>query len=415
MEEFKEKNSCKKKRLVWDDKRNCTGCGACSYRCARQAIVMHPDEEGFLYPYIDVNKCTDCGLCQKICPQTSGNKYLNTNASLYGGVVKENKILMDSSSGGAFSAICQLFNEDAIVYGCMYDGQMKVVHDCAPNTSAISKFRKSKYLQSDIRGIYSEIKQQLDNGETVIFSGTSCQVAGLYAYLNGKPNNLLTIDLVCHGVPSQKVFDSYLASLSKQFGQRITIYSFREKSYFWGDWEIGVKFGNGSKTRYRAWGEDCYMTGFLRGLFYRPACYCCKYANKEIHRPADFTIGDFWGCAKINNEFHEKKGCSLIIANSTKAKNLIPSLSEYMLLSPVDADTAIKENHNLIEPTKWNVQRPEFFQMLQRGIDFDEIIKTIYKGKARSHSQKVRVIMTKLLPWLVKSRRKKIMQERKNR
>ncbi len=416
MEQFQEKAKNSHLKMVWKDKSHCTGCAACAIKCSHKAITMLQDEEGFFYPCIDSDKCVDCGLCQKICPQTNTDKFLNTEEpQFYGGVISENELLMKSSSGGAFSAICNLLDKGSVVCGCTYDNGLKVIHQCAANTyEDTAKFRKSKYVQSDVRKVYKEIKEHLGYGKKVLFTGTACQVVGLYAYLGGKPDKLYTVDLICHGVPSQYVFDKYIDSLSRKSGIAVTRYSFREKSYFWGDWEIGIKYGNEQKSKYKAWGQDYYMSGFLRGLFYRPACYECKYANRNVWRPADFTIGDFWGCAEINPSFHEKKGCSLLIANSRKAKDLIPQLSKYMLLSEVNAETAIRENHNLIEPTKHNKQRSDFFRLLQEH-DFETAIRILYKGKSRSHSQTLRVIITKLFPWLVMKRRKKIIDERNNR
>lgn len=414
MEQSKEKNKKNSISFVWDNKQDCTGCSACAFKCAHHAITMKADEEGFIYPFVDAKLCTDCGLCRTICPQAdNGDKFLNKGkSSFYGGKVKDERLLLSSSSGGAFSAICSIFDENSIICGCTYGDKMKVVHCCLPNTEQIKEFRKSKYLQSDIGDCFVQIKNYLSMGKTVLFVGTSCQVAGLYAYLGNKPQGLITVDLICHGVPSQMVFDKYLNSLKRRTKTDITYYSFREKKYFWDDWEIGVRYGSKNKTWYRAWGQDCFMTGFLKGLFYRPVCYNCKYANSNIWRPADFTIGDFWGCSKVRADFHEKKGCSLIIANSALAKGLIKSLNGIMILEQVDAKIAIEENHNLVEPTKENKQRADFFKMIQTE-DFETVIRKLYKGKARSHSQKVRVVLTKLLPWLVMQRRKRIIVERK--
>lgn len=399
--------------LVWNEKQDCTGCSACAFKCAHHAITMKVDEEGFMYPFVDANLCTDCGLCRAICPQgKNGDKFLNKEGAVYyGGRVKNDLLLLKSSSGGAFSAICNIFDENVIICGCTYDENLKVMHDCIANTEEIKRFRKSKYLQSDVRDCFVQIKKHLLEGKTVLFFGTACQVAGLYAYLGGKPQGLYTIDLICHGVPSQMIFDKYIDSLRKKTKTSITHYSFREKSYFWGDWEIDVKFGNENKTWYRAWGQDYFMTGFLKGLFYRPACYKCKYANPNVWRPADFTIGDFWGCGKVRPDFHEKKGCSLIITNSPIAKDLIKELSTSMILEQIEPNIAIAENHNLVEPTKENTKRNDFFRMIQTE-DFEMVIRTLYKGKARSHSQKMRVILTKLCPWLIMHRRKKITNER---
>lgn len=399
--------------LVLKEKKDCTGCGACAAKCLKNAIVMKPDEEGFLYPDIQESICIRCNLCMKVCPQ-NGNNYVNNGViGFWGGKIKDESILMKSSSGGAFSAICNVLDDDAIICGATYDEKLKVHHSWCVNGDGIDIFRKSKYLQSNVGNIYGEVKRFLNEGKTVLFSGTACQISGLYAYLGDKPDRLYTVDLICHGVPSQKVFDAYLRSLQKKEGMDICKFSFRDKSYFWGDWEIGTAFGNDKQWKHQAWGQDFYMSGFLRALFYRPVCYSCQYANSEIKRPADLTIGDFWGSKSVNPSYDDKKGSSLIVVNSEKGNALILKMQEIMELTLVDRERAVKENHNLIEPTKENQKREEFFQRLNQGQDFLDIMKDYRKGK--SHSQKIRVLVTKIAPWIVERKRRKVRQERQSR
>lgn len=399
--------------IVLKDKRDCTGCGACAVKCPKNAIEMKQDEEGFLYPVIHEHICIHCNLCLKICPQ-NGNNYMNEGVlEIFGGKIKDEAILMKSSSGGAFSAICNVLDENAIICGATYDDNLKVHHSWCVNGDGIDIFRKSKYLQSNVGDIYESVKRFLNDGKTVLFSGTACQVSGLYAYLGDKPDRLYTVDLICHGVPSQKVFDAYLRSLQKRKGIDICKFSFRDKSYFWGDWEIGTAFGNEKKWKHLAWGQDFYMYGFLRALFYRPVCYSCQYANSEIKRPADLTIGDFWGSKLVNPLYDEKKGSSLILVNSEKGNVLIQKMKDIMDLSLVDREQAVKENHNLIEPTKENQKREEFFLRLNQGQDFLDIMKDY--NNAKSHSQKIRVLVTKIAPWFVELKRQKVRQERHSR
>lgn len=396
--------------LVLKDKKDCTGCNACKVKCPRNAILMKADEEGFLYPDIQESSCIHCNLCMKVCPQ-NGNDYLNNGViEFWGGVIKDDSILMKSSSGGAFSAICRVLDDDAIICGATYDDKLKVHHSWCENGDGIDVFRKSKYLQSDVGNIYKDVKMFLNQGKKVLFSGTACQISGLYAYLGEKPDKLYTVDLICHGVPSQKVFDAYLRSLKNKENMDISQFSFRDKSFFWGDWEIGTGFGNDKEWKHQAWGQDVYMFGFLRALYYRPVCYSCHYANSDIKRPADITIGDFWGSQSVNTFYNDKKGSSLILANSIKGVLLIKKLKKIMDLTPLSREIAIKENHNLIEPTKVNTNREEFFQQLNQNQDFLDIMKKYTKGK--SHSQMVRVIFSRFFPWLVEWKRKKVRQER---
>lgn len=381
---------------VWENKTDCSGCRACEMKCPKDAITMQEDEEGFIYPDIDADKCIKCHLCEKICPQVHHERFMNDGPiAFYGGAIKDEKLLLKSSSGGAFSAICQALGEDTVVCGAVYGQNLQVRHEMRTGIDNLSAFRKSKYVQSDVQHVYVEVKEKLDVGKTVLFTGTACQVAGLYAYLGNKPTNLYTLDLICHGVPSQKVFDAYIQDLSRQIKMRITRYSFREKSYFWGDWEIGVKFGNEQKETYRAWGQDEYMFGFLRAMYYRPVCYQCAYANAQIARPADFTIGDFWGSARIDPKYHEKRGSSLIIVHSEKAQKLMARIANVMDFVQIQKEDAVRENHNLVEPTKMNPHREAFYQSLNSGKPFLTIVKQYISRK--SFPQKVRVIGKRLL------------------
>lgn len=402
-------------RYVWEDKSHCSGCGVCVLKCAHHAIHMIADEEGFLYPLIDESKCVNCGLCQKVCHEENQD-VLNAEVHKYFGLVlKDDSLLMKSSSGGAFTALCSAMDEGDIICGSTFNDKLQVHHLCVDNTEeGINMLRKSKYLQSDLKNVCKEIETFLRDGRKVLFTGTACQVAAVYSYLGGKPENLYTVDLICHGVPNQLIFDGYISSLQKKTRMKINKYSFREKSHFLNDWEIGIKFGNENKIKYRAWGEDCYMTGFLRGLFYRPVCYSCRYSNTKIQRPADITIADFWGSEKLDVKLDAKKGSSLLISNNTKGLDLIKQIKSDVLLLESPEELALSHNHNLFEPTKWNPKREKFFKLYCEGEDFESIIRTLFPGP-KGHSQKLRVFMEMFFPWLVNMRRKKIVRERNSR
>ncbi len=403
------------KRYVWEDKSYCSGCGVCALKCTHMAIQMSTDEEGFIYPLIDESKCVNCGLCQKICHEENNNVLNNDSHKYFGLVLKDEALLMKSSSGGAFTALCSAMGDGAIICGSTFDDNLQVYHLCVENNEkGINRLRKSKYLQSDLRNVCQEIKEYLAEGRNVLFSGTACQVAALYSYLRCKPENLYTVDLICHGVPNQRIFDSYISSLKLKTGGVINKYSFREKHRFMNDWEIGVMYGNEKKMKYRSWSEDCYMTGFLRGLFYRPVCYRCRYSNTAIQRPADITIADFWGSEKLDKRLNAKKGSSLLISNNLKGEQLINQIKTDILLVESSEELAISHNHNLFEPTKWNPKRVEFFRLYKEGKDFESIIRTMFPGP-KGHSQKLRVLMEIFFPWLVKMRRKKIIKERNSR
>ena len=402
-------------RYVWEDKSHCSGCGVCALRCRHHAIKMVSDEEGFIYPMIDESKCVNCGLCTKVCHQENST-VLNSDVHKYFGMVlNDGELLLKSSSGGAFTALCSAMEQSAIICGSTFDEKLQVHHICVENNeSSINRLRKSKYLQSDLRNVCQEIKTYLLEGKKVLFTGTACQVAALYSYLGDKPDNLYTIDLICHGVPNQRIFDSYISSLQSKTSLKINKYSFREKRRFLKDWEIGIKYGNDVKMKYCAWGEDCYMSGFLRGLFYRPVCYNCRYSNSNIQRPADITIADFWGSEKLDAKLNAKKGSSLLISNSLKGLDLIRQIRADIHIVESPEDLAVSNNPNLFKPTRYNSKREEFFRLFNKGMDFEAIINTLVPGP-RSHPQKIRVLMEMFFPWFVKMRRKRIVKERNSR
>ena len=394
---------------VLDNSYDCTGCGVCSLKCPQNAIEMKEDNEGFLYPNINELICVNCNICRSQCPQNEPiNELTNSSLSFWGGVIDSEDDLLSSSSGGAFTAIVNALGDDLIVCGAVYDENLKVKHIVDDRHDV---FRKSKYVQSYVTDSYQVVKGLLNSGKKVLFTGTACQVAGLRSFLGKEYENLFTIDLICHGVPSQKVFDSYISSLQKRNNKLgINCYSFREKRHFWGDWEVGISYGNGEKMKYHAWGQDPYMFGFLRALYYRPSCYKCRYANAEFMRPGDFTIGDFWGARNVDPRFDEKHGSSVIIINTIKANSIVEDIKKYMFLIPVEREVVVAQNHNLIEPTKENSKRSEFFLRLSEGDDFFDIMKKYMKKK--SHSQRVRVILSKLFPSLIEKRRQIVRKER---
>lgn len=408
MAKLKEKNK-ENGMNVLTNNNNCTGCGTCYLKCPKNAIKMQADLEGFYYPIIDKESCVNCNICRDNCPQINLLSDLTNNKNLfYGGVIISESDLLSSSSGGAFTAVAKALGDDTLFCGAVFSDDLKVVHIVDDDYKV---FRKSKYVQSNVTNSFPKVKEHLDSGRRVLFTGTPCQVAGLYSFLGKKYENLITIDLICHGVPSQKVFDSYINSLKKRHKRiKIDRYSFREKHLFWDDWEIGVSYGNNEKTKYHAWGQDPYMFGFLRGLFYRPVCYQCRYSNAGVMRPGDFTIGDFWGSKRVDTRLDEKKGSSVLIVNSNKGFDLIDRISSNMTLIPVNKEDVVIENHNLVTPTPMNPNRTEFFDKLSEGVDFYNIMNKYIKR--RSHSQKVRVILSKLFPYLLQRRRSIVRKER---
>lgn len=297
----------------------CTGCGACFNKCPQSAIYMQEDEEGFLYPIIDSEKCTDCGLCKKTCPVCNAT-FENDKTPNYTALnAKDNIRLNKTSSGGAFTLIAEyIIRNGGYVCGAYVNEDLFVKHIIINEIEDIVKLRGSKYVQSEMGTCYKDIKTLLKQNKKVFFVGTPCQVSGLKLFLQNEYNNLITADLVCHGVPPQKLLNKYLKELNLDNNEKILDINFRDKKYGWGDFSFSIK--TNKRTLINIKTEDAYLLAFLENLSLRKSCGNCKFAC--IPRQGDFSLADFWNIKKIDKSFYDKKGTSLILLNNEKAKEL---------------------------------------------------------------------------------------------
>lgn len=262
---------------IWNEKKNCCGCSACHQVCPRNCIIMVEDEEGFKYPEINEEKCVDCGLCESVCPIIQKpSMYVDNSENMpkaIGGWHIDNEIRYDSSSGGAFTLFAEyIIKHGGIVFGCALNDKLKAVHLGIENIDELYKLRGSKYVQSDISDAFVEIRQHLRNGRLVLFTGTPCQAAGLNSFLNKRYDNLFICDFICHGVPSPKVFNSYISSLEEKYQDRMVGFRFRNKDKGWNPsgLQLGteVKFKSGTTKRYSPAYRDAFMNGFWMIFIY---------------------------------------------------------------------------------------------------------------------------------------------------
>lgn len=302
--------------------KKCTGCAGCFNVCSFNAIEMKLSEEGFYKPIINKNKCTSCGMCSKSCPVI---KFENTNYDIdkikvYAGFTLDEQIRKESSSGGLFSEIANLIIEQkGVVFGAGWDESMTVNHVPVSSMEDVYKLRSSKYVQSNIQDTYKKINKFLEEGYKVLFVGVPCQVAALNNIVKNK-SNLLTVDLVCHGVPSLKVFQKYLEGISK--GQKINYFTFRDKGLGWSKYSTKAEMENG-KEYSSITKEDPFFHGFICDLYLNTSCYDCRFS--QIPRTGDITLGDFW---KIPEELMDERGVSVIISNNAKGENIIKELEK---------------------------------------------------------------------------------------
>lgn len=329
----------------------CTGCRACEQLCPKHSIKIMPDHEGFLIPVIDSQTCVNCGLCAKRCPQNQTKKMLSQAKLTIAARLKDDILLYKAASGGAFAGIAtQAIKSGWIVFGVCYDECLVAHHNMAQTTGELEALLSSKYVQSDTKHTFSQVKELLVEGKKVVYSGTGCQIGGLRSYLGCDYDNLLTIDLICHGVPSPLLFNKYIDWLkSKHRVDKITEYDFRDKRDGWG---LSYKYKYKSKYKYSNCTTDPYYMYFLNGDIYRECCYYCHYASTK--RAGDITIADYWGIEKVHPTFSDTRGVSLILLNTDKGKlawNKTSSLFETIIS---DIESAALYNGNLKSPTKRN-------------------------------------------------------------
>lgn len=312
-----------------ENKSKCCGCTACESICTHDAITMHPDTLGFLYPIVDANKCVECGLCRDVCQfHDNYKRYDNYDEPIvYALRHKDQEQLMRSQSGAAFFGVAQLMlSDNGVVYGAAFDETWRVTHQRAINTYELENLRMSKYVQSDIRGIYKQVREDLRHGLKVLFSGTACQVAGLKAFLPVKLHcNLVCVDIICHGVPSPKIWKEYISFLETKYKSRIVRACFRDKRFGWHGAKETFKFESGKEV-FRQTSNYLYFNG----LSMRESCANCQYTN--LKRVGDITIGDFWGIPKDSPYEKDKKGLSLILINSDKGNDIFEKIRENYII-----------------------------------------------------------------------------------
>ena len=343
------------------DPSKCCGCTACAAICSHGAIEMHPDKLGFLYPVVDVAKCVDCGLCDKVCsfvPDTREGRSVPKTAKVDVFAVrhKESEILAQSQSGGAFSAMAeQVLKRRGLVYGAAFDESHMVRHIRIDALEGMLALRGSKYVQSDIMGIYGQILGDLRNGLEVLFTGTPCQVAGLKSYVpKTLQDGLLTMDFICHGVPSPAVWKDYLDYMSRQ--GKIVKANFRDKSVAgWKEHKETFIYSNGVKKV-----ADSFRVLFYKNIMLRHSCSVCPY--NVINHKSDVTIADFWGVDEIMPQMDGPEGTSMVICNTSKGQELIGRASDALNIVPavLDYDFMSRRNPNLVRPAKIDRDRLAF-------------------------------------------------------
>ena len=357
------------------EKSKCSGCHACFSVCPQKCIQMKSDEEGFLYPVVDTQKCIECGVCEKVCPIISKpiKKNINESVVAYAAYTKNDEIRKNSSSGGIFSEFAvSVLNNGGIVFGAAFNENWQVVHTYIDDVSQLEKIQGSKYVQSTIGNAFVDVERFLKEDKTVLFTGTPCQINGLYSYLKKDYNNLITQDIVCHGVPSPKVWNKYVYHMTKIEEKELKKVSFRNKDDGWENFNMKLVYQSGEEYA-KSHKQDSFMQAFLKNMCLRPSCYKCSFKGKE--RVSDITIADFWGVNKVLPECNDNKGISLAFINSKKGRQLFDNISNNILSQKIeDIDDAIRYNPAMMSSVRPHANRSVFMKKLDKS-NFDVLLK----------------------------------------
>ncbi len=336
----------------------CTGCGVCAAVCPSAAVNMQPDAHGFLRPAVDAAVCTDCGLCVRKCPASTPPQ-TSEHTDVLTGYAKDRALLPLSSSGAIFPVLAaEIIRGGGVVFGAAFDEHFDVVHTAAESVAGLSALCSSKYVQGRIPSdCYPQIKAALTAGRWVYFGGLPCQAAALKSYLGRDYETLITQDTACHSVPSPLVWEGYKAELEKQYGGKLTAFSFRNKANGWEAYHICAAFENGREFVQPA-AENPYQRGFIKGLYSRSSCFVCKF--KGIERCSDITLADYWGVKGIQPDAYNPQGTSLILIHSEKGRSLLTSCKDWLKLQPAAKD-AFAFNSAVLTPVEKPARYDEFW------------------------------------------------------
>lgn len=357
----------------------CSGCGACKNSCPKKCIVMEKDSYGF-YKARKVDGCVECGICKRTCPLCSVN--VNKKFSMkYYALKNKNKIAKQlSSSGGVFVLLAKYILENGgSVYGASFDKKFNVEHIRVTSLNELYKIIGSKYVQSNTDNVYNDVEQDLKKNKIVLFSGTGCQISGLKNMLKKNYSNLYTIEILCHGIPSEKVWESYKKYLCNKYNSNINSVSFRDKKYGWHAYSMKIKFENG-REYVKIVDNDMYMQSYLRGYNILESCHNCHY--KEIERIGDITLGDLWGVSikEFKNEIEE--GVSLASINSEKGEVLLCEIKDncdIIKIKDMQMKNVISNMTGRAEIAS-KESRKKFFEIINNQDDFFNAYKMVVRG-----------------------------------
>lgn len=365
-----------------EDKKDCTGCGACAQACPAACIALTEDHEGFLYPQIDTDRCIDCSLCERVCPVINQGPEREP-LKCFAARSCNDEIRRESSSGGLFTHLSQqTIQQGGVVFAAAFDAQWQVRHASAQSIEELAPFRGSKYVQSRVEQTFIEAREALRSGRKVLYSGTPCQIAGLKLFLGRDEENLLTVEVLCHGVPSPKVWGEYLRGVSGGDISAIGSVTFRDKSTSWRRFSLKICSTSGELLLREPLDVNTFLRGFNKGIFLRPSCYACP--AKSLKSGSDITLGDYWGVERSHKKFNDNRGTSLVICNTVKGLDAMQGID--ILAKECSYVEAIKSNPAATRSTTLPPSREKFFE----AIDTDMQLALKEQLAQRLHTRIIR-------------------------
>lgn len=342
----------------------CCLCKACFDSCAKGAISFTKEHKGFFYPEVDTSLCVRCGKCEDACPALSPLFEKEDGYPIaFAARSKDREIRLQSASGGVFYELARKVLEDGgYVCAAVFTADFRVKHIVTDNIKSLKDMQGSKYAQSDTAGVYKKIRQLLTDGKTVLFCGCPCQSAALRSYLKKEYENLYAVDLICHGIPSQSMLDSYIELQEESFGARAVKVSLKNKTKGWHNSQVKIVFENG-KTYLKPSTVDIYMSAFYKNVSLKTHCYNCRY--KGFHAGSDITLGDFWGSEVELKSIDDNTGINAALINTAKGKRLIEKTDTELI--PTDYETVLKYNRQIMQSVKQSEKRNEFYAFAKKN------------------------------------------------
>ena len=385
------------------DKHNCCGCSVCATICPKHCISMQADNEGFLYPVVNEADCIDCGLCEKVCHELHPFEERKPQ-KVYAAFNKDEEIRLKSSSGGIFYLLAEkTIAEGGVVFGACFDEQWQVVIDYADTMEGVKAFMGSKYVQARMATAYADAKRFLSEGRKVLFSGTPCQIAGMHHFLRKPYDNLLTVDIICHGTPSPKVWSRYLDEVVTAGRKAINDVQFRNKRNGWKAFNFTMEYDKDEQTVSLCshHQQNHFMRAFLSDMILRPSCYQCQAKCGRSH--SDITIADFWGINTEIPDMDDDKGTGLVLVNTDKGLSALDWSN--MTTKESTAEVALRHNPSYYRSVATHHKRDEFFLRLEKtesvNLLITDCLRPTFKQRLRMLPSTCKHLIKKMLRFVI--------------